>query len=383
MKKFISYNLKIKLRTVLLITIGWVLIGVLNIYYNHLIRLAQEAFEYNDYNLEMVLITNAFAVFVAGLAGGSLMIFFLKDRLRKLPLGLVIIINTVSFLLIIALVSVLAFIFYYWLLAGPSYFEGDLWFNVKEFIFSYGFLINLIVWTVISTGTMVVLHVNDKYGKGVFLDTLLGRYHSPKHEERIFMFLDLKSSTTIAEHLGHKKYFRLLNRFFEDVTEGVIESKGEIYQYVGDEIVITWRLKDGLENLNCIRCYFDIERIINKKAHKYMEKYKLKPTFKAALHGGEVTTGEVGTFKKDIVFTGDVLNTTSRIEEKCNELGVKFLVSGDLIEQLELKEEFQAEEIGDVALKGKRNPVKVYNVTRHFVDEEMLEGTEEATNTSE
>ncbi|ELR72778.1 Adenylate cyclase [Fulvivirga imtechensis AK7] len=362
------------------ITIGWIFLGVLNIYYNHLVRLSQQAFEFNDYELETVLVTNAFAVFIGGLVGGSLMIFFLKDKLRRFPLGLVIIINTLSFILIIALVSILAFVFYYWLLAGPSYFDGDLWFNLEQFIFSYAFLLNLIVWTVISTTTMVILQVNDKYGRGMFLDSILGRYHTPKHEERIFMFLDLKSSTTIAEQLGHKKYFKLLNRFFDDVTKGVIESKGEIYQYVGDEIVITWKMNEGLEGANCVRCFFEIERIINKKAYKYMEKYKLTPSFKAALHGGEVTTGEVGTFKKDIVFTGDVLNTTSRIEDKCNEFGAKLLVSADLVAQLQLDGEFEAKEIGNVELRGKQNPVKVYTISRCFVGEEQLEDTEGALN---
>ena len=184
------------------------------------------------------------------------------------------------------------------------------------------------------------------------------------------MFLDLKSSTTIAEQLGHKKYFKLLNRFFEDVTKGVIENKGDIYQYVGDEVVITWSLEDGLENANCIRCFFEIESIINRRAHKYMEKYRVKPTFKAALHGGEVTTGEVGTFKKDIIFTGDVLNTTSRIEDKCNEFNAKLLVSDALVSQLPVNGEFEVQEIGDVELRGKQNPVKVYKVSKVFTGEE-------------
>ncbi|GAA0892142.1 hypothetical protein GCM10009122_18210 [Fulvivirga kasyanovii] len=370
MKNILSNNTKIKIRTVLFITIGWILIGILNIYYNHLIMLSQEAFEFNDYDLETALITNVVALLIAGVGGGSLIIFFLKDRLRKMPLGMVIIINTISFLVIIAVVSTIAFVFYYYILVGESYFDGDLWFNLTEFVSSYGFLLNLIVWTIVATATIVVLQVNDKYGRGVFLETLLGKYHNPINEERIFMFLDLKSSTTIAEQLGHKKYFKLLNRFFEDVTKGVIENKGDIYQYVGDEVVITWSLEDGLENANCIRCFFEIESIINRRAHKYMEKYRVKPTFKAALHGGEVTTGEVGTFKKDIIFTGDVLNTTSRIEDKCNEFNAKLLVSDALVSQLPVNGEFEVQEIGDVELRGKQNLVKVYKVSKVFTGEE-------------
>lgn len=365
MGQTISNNLKLKIRTVLFITIAWVLIGIINLYYNHLIMLSQEAFEYNDYDLETALITIVFALLIAGLGGGSLITFFLKDRLRKKPLGTVIVLNMASFFIIIILVSVLAFLFYYWLFAGNNYFEdGDFWFNLGQFLSSYGFILNLIVWTFVATATMVVLQITDKYGRGVFLDTLLGKYHTPINEERIFMFLDLNASTTIAEQLGHKVYFDLLNRFFDDVTKGVIEFKGDIYQYVGDEIVITWELKNGLENSNCIRCFFAIENIISRKGHKYLEKYKIKPEFKAAIHCGEVTTGEVGTFKKDIIFTGDVLNTTSRIEEKCNDYGVRLLISEDLMSQLPATTTFEYKLIGDVNLKGKQLPVKVYAVSK-------------------
>ena len=335
-----------------------------------MIQLSQQAFEFNDYDFETTLYTNVFAVLIGGIVGGSIITFFLKDKLRKLPLGLVIIINLLSFVVIIGIVSMGAFVFYYWVFIGESYFDGDLWFNITEFVSSYAFALNVICWSIISTITMVILQVNDKYGRGVFFETLLGKYHTPINEDRIFMFLDLKSSTTIAERLGHKRYFKLLNRFFEDVTKGIIERDGEIYQYVGDEVVITWKLKYGIENANCIRCFFDIEDIIKHKAHKYLEKYGVAPTFKAGLHCGEVTTGEVGTFKKDIIFTGDVLNTTSRIESQCNEFDKKLLVSEGLISLIPLDGDFRVEELGNIDLRGKRQPVKIYSVSRKFVDEE-------------
>ena len=51
-------------------------------------------------------------------------------------------------------------------------------------------------------------------GPGVLLSYLLGRYHRPHRESRIFMFLDLKSSTSLAEELGHEAYLGLINEFF-------------------------------------------------------------------------------------------------------------------------------------------------------------------------
>jgi adenylate cyclase len=83
-----------------------------------------------------------------------------------------------------------------------------------------------------------------------------GKYHIPIVEERIFMFLDMKASTTIAENLGHVKYFEMLKEYYSDISNSIIKYSGEIYQYVGDDIVVSWKLKNGLQNNNCVECFF-------------------------------------------------------------------------------------------------------------------------------
>ena len=54
------------------------------------------------------------------------------------------------------------------------------------------------------------------------------------------MFIDLKDSTPIAEKLGHKDYFRFIRDFIYFISIALIEYNGRIYQYVGDEIVVSW-----------------------------------------------------------------------------------------------------------------------------------------------
>lgn len=154
------------------------------------------------------------------------------------------------------------------------------------------------------------------------------------------MFLDIKSSTTIAEKIKHKKYFELLNDFFNDVTDPIIYNKGEIYQYVGDEITVSWKLENQIENLNCINCFFEIDKLIQNLGDRYTDKYNLIPEFKAGLHVGEVIKGEVGVVKKEIVFSGDVLNTTSRIQAECNRLNSTLLISKDLLDKLDNKSQY-------------------------------------------
>src|SRR4030095_2713370 len=133
-------------------------------------------------------------------------------------------------------------------------------------------------------------------------------------EERIFMFLDMRSSTTIAENIGHVKFFQMLSECYSDLSEPITMHSGEIYQYVGDEVIVSWKLKKGLKNNNCIQCFFAMKAVIKKQIEKYNEKFGVLPEFKAGFHFGKMITGEIGVIKKEIDFTGDVLNTTARIQ---------------------------------------------------------------------
>jgi adenylate cyclase len=232
----------------------------------------------------------------------------------------------------------------------------------------FSFFNNFVFWSIviyigaIINITLFISEVSDNLGQGILKNFLVGKYHKPREEERIFMFLDMKSSTTIAEQLGHVDYYKLLNEYYADITEAVVQTSGEIYQYVGDEIVVSWQLKYGLQNNNCLRCFFFIKQIFKTVSEKYIKEFGLVPGFKAGFHCGKVATGEIGVVKKEIIFTGDVLNTTARIQSACNAYGVDILVSDDLISKLKTKDEYILTDIGDCKLKGKDAKVKLQTV---------------------
>ena len=184
----------------------------------------------------------------------------------------------------------------------------------------------------------------------------MGKYNTPKEEKRIFMFLDLNSSTTIAEKLGDELYHELLKNFFADITNSILDNNGEIYQYVGDEVVVAWKYEDGIINNHCIKCFFDMKSFIEKKKEKYLLRYGVVPSFKAGIHLGKVIVGEIGIIKRDITYSGDVLNTTSRIQSMCKEFDVDIIASEDLIEKLSLKS-YTANYLGAIKLKGKEKEV--------------------------
>lgn len=207
--------------------------------------------------------------------------------------------------------------------------------------------------------------VGKKFGRGVLLQYVLGKYHTPREEERIFMFLDLRSSTRIAEQLDHKQYHHFLNDIFYDISEPVLEYRGEIYQYVGDEVVITWPIETGVEQEQCIRCFFAINALLERRNQAYMKKYGVEAKMKAGIHCGMVTTGEIGDLKTEIVYHGDIVNTTSRIQEMCNELRATLLVSGELLQRCRLNsDKFIIEGGGTLKLRGKEKVIEVYSLIR-------------------
>ncbi len=206
--------------------------------------------------------------------------------------------------------------------------------------------------------------VSDNLGQGVLKNFLIGRYHQAREEERIFMFLDMKSATTIAEKLGHVRYYQLLNEYYADITEAIIQTSGQIYQYVGDEVVVSWKLKDGIKGNNCLRCFFTIKDIFSDRSEEYIREFGLVPGFKAGIHYGKVTTGEIGVVKKEIIFTGDVSNTTARIQSICNAHGVDILISNDLFFKLNTGDEYTLKEIEKCELKGKDKKVDILSIKR-------------------
>ncbi len=197
------------------------------------------------------------------------------------------------------------------------------------------------------------------FGPGVLLRYLLGRYHQPRREARIFMFLDIKSSTSLAEQLGHETYFAFINEFFRDISGPVLDNAGEIYEYVGDEVVLTWREERGIKDVNCLQVFFDIDSIIEKKRQRYLDRFGVVPEYKAGVHVGEVMTAEIGDLKRGLVFNGDVLNTGARIQGECARLQRRLVASADLFARLTLPDGWTAEEMGSVALRGKSEPLEL------------------------
>lgn len=221
-----------------------------------------------------------------------------------------------------------------------------------------------VIYTLTVFDFVIVFNQYQKLlGNNIMFLYAYGKYQQPEYEDRIFMFLDLSSSSMLAETMEPKNYFNFLNDFFHDISEPMLKTSAHIYQYVGDEVVFTWKMKDGLKQNKCIKLFFLIDEQISKKKEVYMNKYGRIPEYKAGIHCGKVIAAVVGDIKKELIYNGDVLNTTSRIRSYCSEVGKRFLASAELVSRLtELDNDYNSESLGVASLKGKKNIVGLFSL---------------------
>ncbi len=361
-----SNRLVTDIKLILKITLAWMILGAIFTLYDNVTTASKEFYiRTENYNFIAHMASNIGGAFLGGILGSTLIIFYSDRKLRKKSFLSYVFLNSFFVLVVIFLINVIISLVIWSIRLDMGILNRETIINAMRFIFSLQMLKNMGVWFFVTLGTTFILRVSEKYGPGVLQDIILGKYHKPVEEERIFMFLDIKSSTAIAEKIGHHKYFKLLSDFFADITDSIHYNKGEIYQYVGDEVVVSWKIQNGLKNNNCLRCFFEAKKEIEKRSSKYMQRYSVVPEFKAGLHLGTATIGEIGVLKKEIAFSGDVLNTTARIQSECNKYNTDLLISKDLLESINLDSTFDVKEIGEIELRGKQTKTILYSIKKN------------------
>lgn len=329
-----------KLKQLGMVILTWLIVGALIAVYDHLVlHTRNSAGTTAQYAFATNLLLNMGLGLFGSVMGGGFLIFYVNVKYHDKPYGKTILAVTLSFILIILTISLIL--------------------RAAAIPDTYRLAKNGLAWAVIVATTQLLLQINSKFGPGTFWNIIRGKYNIPKEEQKIFMFLDMNASTSIAERLGDKKYHELLKDVFADITNPILDSRGEIYQYVGDEVVIAWQYKEGIENGKCVQVFFDIKQHLQNIRGKYLKHYGLLPSFKAGIHCGHVIAGEIGVIKRDITYSGDVLNTTSRIQSLCKEFNEELIVSADLAAGLRLSADYVSQALGGIRLRGKEKEMQL------------------------
>ncbi len=363
--RFLTPKLKYNLKIIIPFGVIWMILGWLFLWVEHSTMVSLGMPKAPNGAIELsprIVFFASLSVFLVGCLVGLLEVivinkYFVDKSFPRKIISKLIIYSLILFLLM--------FVFY--ILAasiemGKSVFDPVVFERYKLFITSFVGLNTAVELSFSLLLSLLYAEISDNIGQSVLFNFFTGRYHKPMVENRVFMFLDMKDSTEIAESLGHVKYFRLLRDYYDDLSDAIINNYGEAYQYIGDEIVISWKLKNKQAVKRSIQAYFEMTAALKTKEEWYLKTYGVIADFKAGIHLGEVTTGEIGAMKKEIFFTGDVLNTTARIQGLCKKYQVDILTTHKIREQINAKE-FTFESVGQATLKGKSEPLELFTVT--------------------
>jgi adenylate cyclase len=208
----------------------------------------------------------------------------------------------------------------------------------------------------------LVLGISNIIGPRAFLNFFIGRYHTPVEENRFVLFVDIAGSTGLAERLGGIAIHRLLDRTFRLLTVAVVDYRGEVLNYVGDEVIVTWPERGGAVDCRPLRCFVAMRDELARASIQLEREFGAAPRIRGSLHFGPVIVGEIGDVKRAIVFNGDVMNTAARLEELSRNVDGGFLASRAAMDRFNSAPPFAVRDLGRLPIRGRADGIDVFGI---------------------
>ena len=315
------------------------------------------------YNLVFAQGASPLAGFIYGFSIGTAALAFdrglvlsrLQSRIRRLPATLYVPAAELAYMVMVIIGNAVGGLIVWSFALTPDSLSYAM--QVTPRVLAYALAVSALL--------VFVIRMRDLIGGEVFVNFLIGRYHRPVEEERVFLFLDVVGSTAFAETHGDLRAQEYLSAIFATLADPVRRFQGSTDDYIGDMAMITWPMQRGLTEARCVSCLFAVRDRIAAETEAWEARFGAVPRLRAAVHGGPVVTAEVGVDRHKIAYFGDAVNVTSRIEALCRPLGVEILISEDLLNRLPgLPAGISARPLGAHALRGRDQPIAVATLER-------------------
>jgi adenylate cyclase len=240
----------------------------------------------------------------------------------------------------------------------PGQFIAGLPADANVTAFWYGVIYSAAVSVLFNLGYAIT----NLIGARALLNFITGRYHTPVEENRFVLFVDIAGSTGLAERLGGVGIHRFLDRTFRLLTDAVVDYRGEVLNYVGDEVIVTWPERDGAIDSRPLRCFAAMRDALSRASIQFENEFGAAPKIRGSLHFGPVIVGEIGEVKRAIVFNGDVMNTAARLEELSRNVDGGFLASRAAMERFSSRPPFAVRDLGRLEIRGRADGIDVVGI---------------------
>ena len=200
--------------------------------------------------------------------------------------------------------------------------------------------------------------VVDKLTKGNDFEIKLG---GEKRDVAV-LFVDIRGFTPMSENLQPEQVVQILNEYLSLTTESIFKHNGMLDKFIGDATMAVFNAPFDLEDYlyEAVATAWDIKSGSEKLEKKLMEQFGRTVSFGIGVNCGDAVVGNIGCeFRMDYTAIGDTVNTAARLESRAKP--GQILISEKLYKALE--DRIEAEEVGEMELKGKSNKIMVYSVT--------------------
>ena len=183
------------------------------------------------------------------------------------------------------------------------------------------------------------------------------------------LFSDVRSFTSITETLGAQGTVKLLNEYFEIMVNCISEQGGMLDKFIGDAIMAAFGLPISHEDDEDRGVKAGINMIVRLWEWNEQREKDGKPPVEMGLglNTDKILAGNIGSKKRmDYTMIGDGVNLAARLESACKQYNARILISDNTFKKL--KGTYRVRYIDDVVVKGKTEPVGVYEVLDYHND---------------
>ncbi|MBC2716432.1 MAG: adenylate/guanylate cyclase domain-containing protein [Desulfobacteraceae bacterium] len=177
------------------------------------------------------------------------------------------------------------------------------------------------------------------------------------------LFADIRSFTTIAEHMTAENVVLMLNQYFSVMVDIIFKNNGLLDKFVGDQLIAVFGLVEASGNPaeNAIRTAIEMQEATEEMMKKRLQTNQELFEVGIGINTGNAIIGNIGSSNRmDYTVIGDCVNVAARLEEMA--IGGEIIIGEQTF--LENQGEFNIESRGEVYVKNKMEPVICYNVLR-------------------
>jgi adenylate cyclase len=183
------------------------------------------------------------------------------------------------------------------------------------------------------------------------------------------LFSDIRGFTPITEKLGAQGTVSLLNEYFTLMVEAIQSEEGMLDKFIGDAIMAAFGIPVGHSDDpdRAVRAAIKMIQALTVWNRQRQDEGKPPVNIGIGLNTDSVVAGNIGSKKRmDYTIIGDGVNLASRLESACKAYGCQIIASEFTFKAL--KATYTTRELDVVVVKGKSQPVGIYEVMDHHTE---------------